>query len=137
MSDTLTQIGEASPGLQRRALNLGKPWEPGTSGNPLGRPKGYRNKLGEAFLEAMHNDFKEHGISAIVKVREEKPEQYLKVIAMILPKQLHINETAEISGLSTDVMMDMLTVIQGLIGKGGSKTIEGEADNTVDVTPPK
>ncbi|PDT39820.1 MULTISPECIES: hypothetical protein [Sinorhizobium] len=59
-------------------------------GNP-GRPKGSRNKLGEAFLEAMHADFEEYGVKAIAKVRDEKPDQYLKVIASILPKDLNVN----------------------------------------------
>lgn len=66
------------------------PWQPGQSGNPAGRAKGSRNKLGEAFLDALHDDFKEHGVAAIEAVRAEKPDQYLKVIASILPKELNI-----------------------------------------------
>lgn len=60
-------------------------------GNP-GRPKGARNKLGEAFLEAMYADFTNHGVAAIVKVRDEKPDQYLKVVASILPKEIEAGE---------------------------------------------
>lgn len=56
-----------------------------------GRPKGSRNKLGEAFIEALHNDFNEHGVATIEAVRLEKPDQYLKVIASILPKDLNVN----------------------------------------------
>ena len=56
-----------------------------------GRPKGARNKLGEAFLDALHEDFNEHGQAAIVQVRTEKPDQYLKVIASILPRDLNVN----------------------------------------------
>lgn len=59
-------------------------------GNP-GRPKGSRNKLGEAFIAAMHDDFTEHGPAVIAQVRAEKPDQYLKVIASILPQQLNVN----------------------------------------------
>ena len=66
-------------------------FKPGQSGNPSGRPKGSRNALGEAFLEAMHEDFVTHGVTAIVEVRETKPDQYLKVIASILPKDLNVN----------------------------------------------
>lgn len=59
-------------------------------GNP-GRPKGSKNKLGEAFVAALQDDFKEHGVQAISKVREERPDQYLRVIASILPKDLNVN----------------------------------------------
>lgn len=68
-------------------------------GNP-GRPKGSRNKLGEAFLEALHEDFTLHGVTAIQTVRTEKPDQYLKVIASILPKELNVNVN------DTDAMTD-------------------------------
>lgn len=58
-------------------------------GNP-GRPKGSRNKLGEDFIAALHEDFQENGIAAIKAVRSEKPDAYLKVIASIVPKELRV-----------------------------------------------
>lgn len=60
------------------------------AGNP-GRPKGSRNKLGEAFIEALHDDFMTHGVEAIQTVRQKKPDQYLKVIASIMPKDINLN----------------------------------------------
>lgn len=68
------------------------PFKPGQSGNPAGRKPGSRNKLGEAFIEAMYADFQKHGVEAIVKVRDEKPDQYLKVVASILPKEIEAGE---------------------------------------------
>lgn len=65
-------------------------------GNTLGkgRPKGSRNKLGEDFLSALQQDFSEHGVAAITKVREDRPHEYLKVVASIMPKELHVKTDA-------------------------------------------
>ena len=68
-----------------------RPFQPGQSGNPKGRAPGSRNKLGEAFIEALYADFREHGIGTIAKVREERPDQYLKVVASLLPRDLNVN----------------------------------------------
>ena len=70
----------------------GVPFAPGQSGNPAGRPKGARSKLGEDFLKALQADFAQHGAEAIEKVRKEKPDQYLKVVASILPKEIDVGE---------------------------------------------
>lgn len=63
---------------------------PGNNANPKGRPKGSRNKLGEAFLKDLLADWETNGIAAIAEVRETKPDAYLKVVASILPKQAEI-----------------------------------------------
>jgi len=66
-------------------------FKPGQSGNPAGRPKSSRNKLGEAFIEALHDDFAENGAAAIKAAREESPLGYVKVCASILPRDLNVN----------------------------------------------
>jgi len=66
--------------------------KPGEVRNPAGRPKGARHKLGTAFLEAMLADFTRNGQEVIEKVRDEKPDQYLKVVASILPKEIEVGE---------------------------------------------
>jgi hypothetical protein len=72
-------------------------FKPGQSGNPKGRTKGSRNKLGEEFIEKLYADFQEHGVAAIQEVRETKPDAYLKVIAGILPKELKITNESDLS----------------------------------------
>lgn len=78
-----------------------KPWQfkPGQSGNPKGRPRGARQRLGERFLTDMLADWDAHGTAAIEKAREENPSQYLRVVASILPKELNVrvNELDELS----------------------------------------
>lgn len=63
-------------------------FKPGNPGG--GRTKGARSKLGEAFVEALHDDFQVNGKAAIEKVREEKPDAYLKTIALLLPRELKV-----------------------------------------------
>ena len=70
------------------------PFKPGQSGNPKGRPKGARNRLGTQFLKALEADFNQFGPQAIALVREKKPEVYIKVVADLLPKEANINVEA-------------------------------------------
>jgi hypothetical protein len=75
-------------------------FRPGASGNPAGRPKGARSRLGERFIEALASDFEEHGVATIEKVRTRDPTAYTKIIAGILPREvvvaaLNVNATID------------------------------------------
>jgi len=83
-------------------------------GNP-GRPKGSRNKLGEAFISAMHDDFVQHGPQVIETVRVEKPDQYLKVVASILPKELNI-KTDAFDGVSDEQLAALVHAARSALG---------------------
>lgn len=61
----------------------------------FGRPKGARNKISEKFLEALANHFEVHGEEAIDKVCQERPHDYLKIVASVLPKRVELDEAAE------------------------------------------
>ena len=58
-----------------------------------GRAKGVKNRLSQAFLEALEKDFAEGGIEAIKIARIERPVEYAKMIAGLLPRELEITET--------------------------------------------
>ena len=82
-----------SEDTEKKLRNL-RPFKPGQSGNPKGRPKGARNRLGTQFLEALEVDFNQFGAQAIALVRERKPEVYMRVVADLLPKEANINVEA-------------------------------------------
>lgn len=112
--------------------------KPGQVLNPKGRPKGARSKLGEAFIEAMYQDFQEHGTGVIEKVRNEKPDQYLKVIASILPKELTVNTTA-LGEMSDDelaatlaALRDLATTFDAAIARTGAGQ-EGSPQPVIEV----
>lgn len=71
-------------------------FKPGVSPNPAGRPKGSRNKLGEAFLSAMLEDFEEYGAVAIADCRHEDPARYCAIIASIIPKDINADSEERI-----------------------------------------
>jgi hypothetical protein len=70
---------------------------PGVSGNPNGRPKGARTKLAEDFCQALLDDFQSAGIAAIQIMRAEKPNEYARMIAGLLPKEFDGTVTSDLS----------------------------------------
>src|ERR1700693_6029338 len=71
-------------------------WKPGQSGNPSGRKPGSRSKLSEGFLAALNADFELHGAAVISKVRTEKPDVWLKIVANLTPARLEAMLEAKI-----------------------------------------
>jgi hypothetical protein len=72
-------------------------FQPGQSGNPAGRRLGSRNKLSEGFVEALFADFEAHGVEAIQRTREEKPDVYIRVIASLLPKEIKVEAVSDMT----------------------------------------
>ncbi len=56
-----------------------------------GRPKGSRNKLGEEFLQDMLHAWQTQGQEVIARVIEERPQDFMKVVASLLPRDVNLN----------------------------------------------
>jgi hypothetical protein len=52
------------------------------------------DKLSEDFIAEVYADWCEHGAAALQTVRQNRPEVYVKVVASLLPREVH----AEITG---------------------------------------
>src|SRR5262245_25070913 len=96
---------------------------PGNDGHGGGRPVGSRNKLQGDFLKALAADFAERGAGLIRIARIEKPVEYLKVIASVLPKELHV-ETNALSDISDDELAGHIALLQKLKARSVASTAE-------------
>jgi hypothetical protein len=74
-----------------------------------GRVKGTRNRLGTVFLEKLLKEFGAFGEEAIRICRVERPHEFLKIVASILPKEFEINDSRlkEISDDELDLFIEL------------------------------
>jgi hypothetical protein len=81
---------------------VGRPFEPGQSGNPAGRPKGPRNKLSEAFIADLVATWEEHGRTVLNRIIAEAPTAYVRVIAGVVPRELNVKDEGPFAAMSDE-----------------------------------
>jgi hypothetical protein len=103
-------------------------WQPGESGNPSGRTRGSRNKLTEEVICALLRDFRQHGQKAVARVRQTQPAAYLKILALLVPREHKIERSNSIKDLTDEQLEDMIEYIKTSLEaqvSGQIKVIEG------------
>jgi hypothetical protein len=108
-------------------------WQPGESGNPTGRLRGSRNKLSEEVICALLRDFRQHGQKAVARVRQTQPAAYLKILALLCPrehKHEHSNLLKELTDEQLEGMIEYLKTSLEAQAGGPVKVIEGMIEPT-------
>jgi hypothetical protein len=109
-----------------------------TSSLSDGRLRGSRNKLSEAVICALYRDFSKHGEKAIAKVRRDQPGVWLKVLAMLIPRDHTVQHSNPIKDLTDEQLEAAIEYIEAaLAAKAGdqAKVIEGIAEPAALPTP--
>lgn len=132
-------MGNKADNTAKEQIVVGTPFQPGVSGNPNGRPKGSRNKLGEDFIKDLANHWKTHGVAALDACAKKSPSNYLRVVASLLPKEILVRDgnplNEIISGLSPSELDQLLAAVRTIAGIGtteGPPTIEGQSKRVHD-----
>src|SRR3954471_3098221 len=90
------------------------PFEPGRSGNPAGGPVGsrHRQQLNGEFIAALLRDFRHGGPKAIERVRRTQPAAYLKILALLVPREHRVQHSNPIKDLTDEQLEAAIEYIQ-------------------------
>ena len=112
-------------------------WQPGQSGNPAGRLRGSRNKLSEAVICALLRDFSKHGEKAIAKVRQTQPAAYLKILALLVPREHKVEHRNLLKEMTDEELEAAIEALQAMMATQAenAKVIEGTAHDTALPVP--
>lgn len=105
------------------------------------RAKRAKKTLGDDFLAAVRADFRAHGAGVIAEVRADKPDQYLKIVLSVLPKDFDA-KINQLDGLSDDEIRSRIRALEAIVkpfleepGGGGGDGISGAAGGTGPQAP--
>lgn len=102
-----------------------RPYQPGESGNPGGKPTGARNRINAAFLEDLASDYHKiapgnvepNGIEAIRKCREQSPVAYVRALMALQPKQ--VEQTMALDDITDEQLRAAVAALQSILATQG------------------
>src|SRR5262252_4901636 len=113
---------------------------PGWSGNPGGSLEATRRSFNKDFLLALAADFKKHGAAAIEKVRKQQPAAYMKICALLVPRELQVEHSGGIKAMTDEQIERSIEFIKEQLAKreaaANAKMIEGIAEPVPALPPP-
>ena len=121
---------KANPNYVPKRIN-GK-FAPGWSGNPGGSLEATRRSFNKDFLLALAADFKKHGAAAIEKVRKQNPAAYMKICALLVPREMKLEHSGGIKAMTDEQIERSIEFIKEQLARrearANAKVIEGEAE---------
>src|SRR5215510_4500788 len=116
------------------------PFQPGRSGNPAGGRPGsrHRQQLNGEFIAALLRDFRHGGPKTIERVRRTQPAAYLKILALLCPREHKVEHNNLIKELTDEQLEAMIEHIKASVeaqAGGPVKVIEGTIEPTTVPAP--
>jgi hypothetical protein len=99
-----------------------------------------RRSFNRDFLLALAADFKKHGASAIEKVRKQQPAVYMKICALLVPREMQIEHSGGVKAMTDEQIERSIELIKEMLAQreagANAKVIEGEAEPVPALPPP-
>jgi hypothetical protein len=92
-----------------------------------GRPRGSRNKLGQAFIADLYVHWTKNGSAVIAAAAKRNPAAYLRVVASLLPKRLEIENDDPFDGVSDEELAKMIAYCRNALGLPEGDDSEADA----------
>ena len=104
----------------------------GVSGNLGGNAQRSRHIFNKAFLEALAADFRKGGPEAIAKVRQQQPAAYMKICALLVPREMKVEHSAAVKAMSDEQLEQGIEAITAMLAAkdagANAKVIEGKVE---------
>jgi hypothetical protein len=110
----------------------------GVSGNPYGNRHRTRHLLNQEFMQALLLNFRHQGKKAIEQVARNQPGVYLKILALLVPRELKLEHHGGVKSMTDEQIEQAIEAIQAMLEQRASdsaKVIEGKAETVALLAP--
>ena len=107
-------------------------FQQGVSGNPHGNRHRTRHLLNQEFMQALLLNFRHQGKKAIEKVARNQPAAYLKILALLVPREMKVEQAGGVKAMTDEQLEQGIEAIQRMLEARAPgdrvKLIEGTAE---------
>src|SRR6516165_9969079 len=112
----------------------GKPFPPGISGNPNGRPVGHRTRhqFSAAFAEDLAEVWAQHGKNSMLHTARSNPETFFAVCSKLVPKDVELTIRQNYSGGLDERDLQILRAIRDAIPDANEMEPQAVLEHTLN-----
>jgi hypothetical protein len=74
-----------------------------------------RRSFNKDFSFALAADFKKHGAAAIEKVRKQQPAAYMKICALLMPREMKVEQAGGVKAMSDEQIEEAIAAIEAML----------------------
>jgi hypothetical protein len=110
MQQTFAHIENNAANMERKMT-----FQQGLSGNPHGNRHRTRHLLNQEFMQALLLNFRHQGKKAIEKVARNQPAAYLKILALLVPREMKVEHTGGVKSMTDDQLEQGIEAIKKML----------------------